>query len=212
MALKGLPLATAGARTLNGSDTVVERLDEAIFDDKDRAVTRIRFKALSLVSIAPIETRCGAFHLYLSLGGRQRPTVMRIFRTSTKGGTLMAPLAVNARITFIPVEPSRGEKARNLVLVRSLTFPAVPISWHYANLSPAQQRSSVVVDTNGDQIPDSLIFSSPNFVPAGSTKSFSTKLQEGCVTCPGYEICHENPDDTHCSVLVKCAPETCPID
>jgi hypothetical protein len=212
LVLKGLPLATAGAGRLNGSDTIIERLDDAIFDDNNHAVTRIQFKALSLVSSAPIQTRCGAFHVYVSLAGKQRQTVMRISRTSEKGGTFTAPLAVSARMTFIPVERSRGAKARNLELLGSFTFPAVPISWRYDNSSPVQLPSSVAVDTNGDQIPDSLVVGTPNFVPAGSTKSFSTKLLAGCVSCPGHIECHIDSNKQHCTTLVVCDPDTCPDD
>ena len=212
--LKGLPLVSAGAVKLNGADTVIERLDDATFDKSGNAVTRIRFKALSLASVAPIETPCGAFHVYVSLAGKQRPTTMRISRTSKTGGTFSAPLAVNARMTFIPVERGQGEKARRLELLGNFTFPATPISWHYGKGSSAQERSSLSVDTNGDQIPDSLIFSTPNFVPAGSTKSFLPGLPYGCVSCPGETTCH--PDTAtqkqHCTTRIACLPETCAGD
>lgn len=213
VALRGLPLATAGARQLNGADTVIERLNDAVFDARGVAVTRVRFKALSLVSIAPIETKCGAFHVYVSLAGKQRQTVMRISRTSEKGGTFEAPLAVNARMTFIPVERGAADKARKLELEGRFTFPATALPWRY-NLRPQQGRSaSLLVDTDGDQTPDSLIVSTPSFEPAGSTPGFLAKLPAGCVSCPGQIVCHTDPatQKQHCTTRVACQPETCEL-
>src|SRR6185295_7510645 len=79
--LKGLPLETATPGQLHGADTVIERLDDATFDDGGTAVTRIQFRALSLVSVASVKTACGAFHVYVTLAGKQRVTTMRINRT-----------------------------------------------------------------------------------------------------------------------------------
>src|SRR6185436_3867248 len=81
VAFRGLPLETGAPGQLHGADTVIERLDDAVFDDSGAAMTRIRFRALSLVSIAPIKTGCGAFHVYASLAGEQRETTMRIYQT-----------------------------------------------------------------------------------------------------------------------------------
>jgi len=78
---KGLPLATGTPGQLSGADTVIERLDDAVFDAKGAATTRLQFRALSLVSTAPIRTACGAFHVYVSLAGQQRVTTMDIYRT-----------------------------------------------------------------------------------------------------------------------------------
>src|SRR5262245_33596519 len=102
---QGLPLATGAPGQLHGADTVIERLDDAVFDASGTAETRIRFRALSLASVAPVKTACGAYHVYASLAGDQRETVMRIQRTQEGGGTFVAPLAVDARLTFIPVKP-----------------------------------------------------------------------------------------------------------
>src|SRR5262245_34299421 len=104
---KGLPLATEVPGALRGADTVIERLDNAAFDAQGVAVTRLRFRALSLVSTAPVKTACGAYHVYVSLAGKQRVTMMRIVRTQEGGGHFIAPLAVDVRMTFIPVKPAQ---------------------------------------------------------------------------------------------------------
>ena len=98
IAFKGLPLTTEIPGQLGVADTIVERLDDAVFDAKGTAVTRLQFRALSLVSIAPIKTNCGAFHAYASLSEKQRVTMMRIHRTEKDGGNFVAPLAVDVRL------------------------------------------------------------------------------------------------------------------
>ena len=56
---KGAPLAVEPAGSLGSIDTVVRRLDDAAFNGKGEATTRIQLMALSLVSTKPIETSCG---------------------------------------------------------------------------------------------------------------------------------------------------------
>src|SRR3954464_14821889 len=56
---KGAPLAVAPSDSLGSIDTVVSRLDDAAFNAKGEATTRIQLMALSLVSSKPIETSCG---------------------------------------------------------------------------------------------------------------------------------------------------------
>src|SRR5262245_56245400 len=125
---RGLPLETGAPGQLHGADTVIERLDDGVFDAGGTARTRIQFRALSLVSVNPVKTACGAFHVYASLAGEQRETTMRIYRTEENGGNFVAPLAVKARLTFIPVKPrQRGD--RKLELTASFTFPAEPLPW-----------------------------------------------------------------------------------
>jgi hypothetical protein len=131
-----------------GADTVVERLDDASFDANGVASTRLQMRALSLVSIAPIKTACGDFHAYVSLGGKQRVTTMNIYRTQEGGGNFVAPLAVNARVTFIPVKPAGTKAARKLALDGSFTFPAgSPIPWSLKSDAGAKRTGSVMVCT-----------------------------------------------------------------
>lgn len=211
VAFKGLPLETEGTRQLGGTDTVVERLDDAVFDAKGAAVTRMQIRALSLVSIAPIKTACGSFHVYVSLADKQRATTMRIFRTEENGGTFVGPLAVDARLTFIPVKPSRNKNSRKLELMASITFPGRPIPWSL-NGPSNKQIGSVVVDTNGDQAPDTLLFGTSNFWPGRrplvGTAPKGIEIGEGCNWCPTGP-CHETEDDTHCTGYEVCYPDYC---
>jgi hypothetical protein len=191
---KGLPLVTGIPGQLRSSDTVVERLDDAVFDAKGMATTRIQFRALSLVSIAPIKTACGAFHAYVSLSGKQRVTTMNIQRTQDGGGNFVAPLAVDIRMTFIPVKPSQGENERKLSLTGRFVFPATSIPWSF--MDGAKRSRAVVVDTNGDLIPDSQLPGLSNFFPGRSPSS--VKIAVYC--CP-EESCHMYNGCEHCAVV-----------
>jgi len=211
VSFRGLPLETGSPGQLHGADTVIERLDDAAFDGSGTAVTRIRFRALSLVSVAPVKTACGAYHVYVSLAGKQRETTMRIYRTQEDGGNFVAPLAVDARLSFIPVKPSRQKGARRLELTGSFTFPATPIPWSATGGANTKRLGgSVLVDTNGDLTPDALLFGTSNFWPGWSPGR--TEMLKGCTTCEP-RTCHTDPNTLkeHCSgPVVACSPANCP--
>ncbi len=212
VAFKGLPLAAGAPGQLHGADTVIERLDDAVFDAKGIAVTRIQFRALSLASIQPIKTACGSYHVYVSLTGQQRETTMRIYRTQEKGGHFVAPLAVNARMTFIPVKPAREKAGRKLELTGSFTFPASPILWSTTGGAQTKRLGgSVIVDTNGDLAPDTVLFGSSNFWPGWSPNG--TSQTKGCTTCEPQTCGHIDPNTghQHCTgPVVACYPYNCP--
>jgi hypothetical protein len=213
VAFRGLPLETGAPGDLHGADTVIERLDDAAFDASGTAVTRIQFRALSLVSIAPVKTGCGAYHVYVSLAGKQRETTMRIYRTEKDGGNFVAPLAVNARLSFIPVKQPRGKAARKLELTGDFTFPASPIPWSTRGGANTKRRpGSVLVDTDGDLAPETLLFGTANFWPGWSPDGRVEGLPKGCRMCEP-EICHTDPETQkqHCSgPTYACYPANCP--
>jgi hypothetical protein len=199
VALKGLPLATAVQDQIWGADTVVERLDNAAFNAKGLATTRLQFRALSLVSINPIKTACGAFHAYVSLGGEQRVTRMDIQRTQEGGGTFTAPLAADVRMTFIPVKPARNKRVRKLELTGGFTFPAIPVSWRFENGPRAKRIGPVHVDTNGDLAPDALLPGTSNFLAGQSPAGLGETKIGG--ECPCSErVCHMDSGKLHCSM------------
>jgi hypothetical protein len=199
VAFKGLPLTTGTPGQLWGADTVVERLDDAVFKDNGVAETRIQFRALSLVSVAPVKTACGAFHVYISLGGKQRVTTMSILRTQEGGGTFTAPLAVDVRMTFIPVKkPARNKDARKLELTESFTFPASSLPWSLVTSAMTKSIGPVFVDTDGDLTPDALLPGIANF-SAGQPPS-SSKLGGGSCSCCPQEVCHSDSGQEHCFI------------
>src|SRR5215203_1544308 len=84
---RGVPIATGVARELGTTDTIVERLDDAVFNKRGVATTRIRFRALQMESIAPIKTTCGSFNVRVQLAEVEQPvTRMRIVRENKDGG------------------------------------------------------------------------------------------------------------------------------
>lgn len=204
--LRGLPLETEVPGQLRGADTVIERLDDAVFDQNGVAETRIRFRALSLISIAPIQTPCGAFHLYVTLNDKQGETTMRISRTHRNGGSFTAPLAVDARLRFVPVD---GRKTRSLELTGNFTFPGVDLPWSFAGGPGAKQIGPVVVDTNGDLIAETSLPGTSNFAP-GWQPDRSENPAGICFQCEP-EICHDNGGEEHCSgPILVCSPAVCP--
>jgi hypothetical protein len=116
-------------------------------------------------------------------------------------GNALAPLAVNARITFIPVKPARNKSARTLEITKSFTFPASPLPWSFQGGARAKRIGSAVVDTNGDLIPDALLPGASNFVAGRSPdRSSANKLSE-YGDCPCWEqTCHIDPSTgkEHC--------------
>lgn len=198
VAFKGLPLTTETPGALGQSDTIVERLDDAVFDARGTAVTRLQFRALSLVSVAPVKTSCGSFHVYVSLAGPQRVTTMNILQTQKAGGNFMAPLAADVKLTFIPVQRSRQKAARKLELTKSFTFPPIPLSWHLREGARAKRTGALVVDTNGDLKPDTRLSGSSNFATGQSADLFgSDKYEEPCPRCSPV-VCHEAEGCQHC--------------
>ena len=214
MTFKGLPLETGAPGQLHNADTVIERLDDAVFDATGTAMTRIQFRALSLASIRPIKTACGSFHVYVTLAGKQRETTMRIVRTSEGGGHFVAPLAVNARLTFIPVNPNRDKRARKLELTGSFTFPPSPLPWSTTGGAATKRVGTVLVDTNGDLTPDTVLIGSSNFWPGwkpGQITKWGGAGGGSCSVCePGS--CHTDPSTgkEHCTGdIVACYPYNC---
>jgi hypothetical protein len=219
--MKGVPLAVTPGKGLGGIDTVVRRLDDAVFNDKGEAQTRIQLMALSLASTAPIETSCGKYDVAVSLApGGQPVTTMRIFRTETLGGTYSAPLALNVRIAFTPVS---GDQAGRRELTRRIDLgPATRSVWAY--VSTPRYLDGAMIDTDGSGHPDTALPKASNFqagvqpaILKGQTGTVA-KVQLGppgqptaCVdypssppgdfTCPAgqcpYPTCHCDPTGTN---------------
>lgn len=227
---KGSPLAVAPTDGLGSIDTVVQRLDDATFNGKGEATTRIQLMALSLVSAKPIETSCGKYDVAVNLTGKQPVTLMHIFQSDAFGGTYTAPLALNVKAVFTPVN---GDKSGRREIVRRIDLgPGSNSVWAYVNLP--RYKQGVQVDTNGDGRPDTALPASSNFLAGVApavlkaapplprlTSSASTNT---IITCPEgqcpYQSCHcaavdTNPQwnqsatgcaDDHLHCIWTCAP------
>jgi hypothetical protein len=165
IAFRGVPVATDSSNALGETDTIVERLDDGVFNRKGVAVTRVQVRALQFVSTAPVRTSCGDFNVRVTLNGRQPITSMQIFREENGGGRFLAPIHVNVKMTFTPAS---GKAARPLVLTQSLRFAADPrAKWADRaldlNKRAVARTGYLRVDSNGDGTPDVYVPGTSNF-------------------------------------------------
>lgn len=154
--LRGRPLATGVPGELGGADTIVQRFDDASFDKSGVATTRIQLRALQMEGVAPIKTSCGDYHVRVVLNGKQQTTRMRIIREGEVSGRFEAPIRVNFKMTF---QPLNAASPRPLELFHSFQLqPAANATWATVTKKrPASNASTVVVDTNGDHVPDTYL-------------------------------------------------------
>ena len=187
--LRGVPIATGKPGALGSADTIVQRLDNATFNKRGVATTRIQMRAMQFESVSPIKTACGPFKLRVILDGEQPVTTMRIVRTSAKGGRFYAPIWVNIKMTFEPVGRATSEV---LELRKELRFPPAPnANWTYDSRGAAVSYSGfLAVDTDGDGGTDTYLPGTSNFA-AG----LSPALQKA-------SACHTADDGSHCPIIV----------
>jgi hypothetical protein len=203
--LQGRPLTTGTPGELGGADTIVQRLDDATFDGRGEATTRIQLKALQLESVAPIKTACGDFNVRVALNGTQPTTKMRIIKESETGGRFVAPLKVQYRVSFFPVA---GAPTQRIELVRSFTLaPATNATWGAVEKGRAGSRqATLLVDTDGDQVPDTYLPKTsgnfqPGWTPALERQRQSHGMQKLYYAC-SYSSdpeCHPESEGIHCA-------------
>lgn len=173
---QGVPLETSPAGVFGNTDTIIERLDDAIFDPRGVARTRIQMRALSMVSTAPLRTACGTYNVTVGLDGEQPVTIMEIFRDGSIGGYFLAPLDINVRLSFTPVEAGRGipstrtptgeeRSYRPLQLVQLFRLaPNRNAGWTFETGPGGVAHQDVArVDINGDGIPETDVPGTSNF-------------------------------------------------
>jgi len=167
---RGVPIATGQPGALGATDTIVQRLDNATFNKRGVATTRIQIKAMQFESVAPVKTACGLYKAYVKLDGEQPVTTMRIVRENEKGGSFFAPISVNIKMTF---EPMGRVTTEALELRKSLRFPpARHQEWSAERSSTilAAANGVVKVDTDGDRIPDTFLPGLSNFAAGKSPR------------------------------------------
>ncbi|MEM7050596.1 MAG: hypothetical protein AAF604_13100 [Acidobacteriota bacterium] len=189
IAFEGAPLATEPARQLGTVDTIVERLDDAPFDQNGVAVTRIQLLAMSLASRDLLENECGTYHVAVSLDGKQPITEMKIFKDSDFGGSYEAPLELRIKMVFTPVagEGTTRELSRDISL-----GPGTFSVWSHQERD--LQAAKVKVDTTNDGIPDQYLPGPSNFVAGVAPVAFTATTADRA-NCP-YTSCHCNPVPT----------------
>ncbi len=195
MAFRGEPIVTSIPGALGKTDTIIQRLDDAEFDKRGVAVTRIQARALSLKSMEPVQASCGKFDVSVALDGTQPTTRMRIVRDNEQGGRFSAPLALNTKMTFTPVGRIGGETLEIAVPVRFAATPNVP--WRSRVIAP-EPAGFVLVDTDGDRSPDTYLPGKSNFV-AGKPSRPVMSRKPGLAVNNGYQqYCHSGDGHEHC--------------
>lgn len=194
---RGIPIVTGEPGALGKTDTIVQRLDDAVFDQNGVARTRIQIRALHLVSVEPIKTACGAYTVEVRLNGEQPITNMRIVRENEQGGRFFTPLAINSKLVFTPV---RGGFNEILEIIDNVRFPVNqgrPWADHAAPNQGVQRAGFVQVDTDNDRVPDTFLpGTSVNFFAGVSSRP---RLgAQGPVTQIPEDPCHYNNTTTHC--------------
>jgi hypothetical protein len=186
---KGSPIATATPGALGNTDTIVQRLDDAVFDKSGTAITRLQLRALGLESMSPIKTSCGEFNAKASLAGDQPITRMRIIRENEAGGSYIAPLALNVKIVFTPVN---NPQARPLVLRKNIRMmPAPNATWTSVPAAELLTHEDFVkVDTDGDGIPDSFL--------EGTTRNFCAAGKPGAKIASSCHCADAACTEQHC--------------
>ena len=197
---RGAPLASEPEGALGEADTIVQRLDDVIFDRTGKATTRLQVRALALRSMEPIRTSCGLFDVSASLHGPQAITEMQISRTKAGGGLFDAVLGVNTRLTFTPVRQHKA--ARTLTLDREFELVTRSVKWQSERPEKhlgGQIGGFVLVDTDDDGEADTFLPGQSDFYATGSV---GTKLGSVCIP-PSGEICHESSEPGHCHCTVN---------
>jgi hypothetical protein len=184
--LKGTPVVTADG-SLGRTDTIVQRLDDAVFDEKGVATTRIRLRALQLESIRPIKTACGQFKVRIHLDGDQPITRMRIRKENENGGHFLASISLRVKISFVPLH---GRARQGMELIRTFHLQPNPKAvWSHTRPEKSPERDGfVLVDTDGDGNTDTFLPGTSNFVPGVSSLN---KTEE--------PVCHWEDDAMHCA-------------
>ena len=160
---RGTPMVADSPDALAKADTIVHRLDDAVFNRRGVAVTRIQLSAMTFESVAPVQTECGAFDATLRLDGQQPITRMVITRENKYGGRFSAPIHANVKIAFTPVGRPATEVLEIPIQVR---FPPLPNQrWASPDGTKAREIPGFVrIDTDGDRVTDTFVPGTSNFV------------------------------------------------
>jgi hypothetical protein len=201
--LKGVPVVSTPANAFGNGDTIVERLDDAVFNGSGNASARIVVRSLHFQTTQDLSTPCGTWKAEIRLNNPQAVTKMALKRTGGAGGTFTAPITVATNWVF--TNNSTG-KVLKLPWFNTLDSPT-PIPWKYGSC-PGEARTSgpVTVDTDGDGVPDTLINGTSN-VAAGYDPS-----------CALFKPCRNKNVDpaTHCyegasAIVVNPDPNSVPV-
>jgi hypothetical protein len=127
---EGVPLDTRPAGILGTTDTIIECLDEAVFNARGVAKTRIRGRALNLVATEPVKNACGTWKVTAALADDQPVTDMIFRREHRYGGNFDANLRLKIQVAFTNVDT--GAVRSVIREVHLPTVHAVPFAFKIA--------------------------------------------------------------------------------
>lgn len=153
--LKGVPVAA-------DYDTLVQRLDNVVFDPNGNGQTRILVRALSFASASYQDTPCGPLRWTVGLAGTQSITTMKLRRTSAQGGYFHADIAVNVEFkAYDTADAYVGSLFYNIIL----PDPTNGTPWSFgpggvfrAGMTPANNCIDVLRKKLNSYSPDSSHF------------------------------------------------------
>jgi hypothetical protein len=191
MWFKGVPLASDDPNALGTTDTIIERLDNAVFNKNGVARTRVRVRALQLEAIEALKTVCGEYAVKVTLDGEQPITRMRIVREHAQGGQFFVPLALNVKLTFTRV----GNPAEQFEFFEPVRFAVSPHHyWTYRSLAPQSKRiGRITVDTDGDGTPDTVLPGTSNFRAGNGNKTVFCPQAELAADGGGHAVTEPGP-------------------
>ncbi len=187
----GAPLATQPLNALGGADTIIERLDAGVFNDEGVAVSRMRIKALSLVSADPIEVGGSLWDVSASLTEKQPVTEIAYYQRGEDAGVFHADLVVNVRLTFT----HRTVKKLAYSLDRTVHFTdyyEAPFKLGVPE-DRMKARPTVMIDTNGDGVAETPLTPIQSVIPALTQEFIANQL----LTEEDLRIYHTAPTHAH---------------
>ena len=122
---EGVPLASDPPGILGTTDTILERLDEAVFNQDGLAQSRVVIRALQLRGIDPVKTSCGTWRATAGLAGDQPISHMTFRRTSAFGGEFDADLRIKVNVVFTNVRSGETRRITRLVHLPTTTATAI---------------------------------------------------------------------------------------
>jgi len=120
-------VALEGSPTGLGYDTLVARLDNAVFNSSGIATTRIQVSLLEMQSMTTTVTPCGTLYWRVGLSGPQAVTTMTLRRTSAGGGVFSADISVS--VEFRAYEIHHGDYVGSLFYAFTLPDPTGGTPW-----------------------------------------------------------------------------------
>jgi hypothetical protein len=169
--LRGVPLASDNPR-LAKADTIVQRLDNAVFNKHGVARTRLQVRALQLEGIRTFKNVCGEYRVQVTLEGEQPVNNMRIVRENKDGGRFFVTLRINTKVIFTRVD----NPAERLEFSQPVAFAQSPYHfWGFRDEHKARVGESMI-DSDWDGSLDALVPGGSNF--SAGHRGGQVKLEE----------------------------------